>query len=346
MSAVPRLAVAAVAVAALIAGAVWMSRPGEPAAIATATTEATETATETVARRTLQHAEEFEGSLGYGDSFTLPGQVSGTVTWVPEEGAVLEPGDVLYRIDELPTYWAYGDVPMYRGLGSGSEGGDVEQLQRYLQAEGYLEDDVAIDGEYGAVTRAAVEAWQEDHGLDDTGRIDASQLLFLPYQAIRVATTPRVGESATGGVLEVTLSDLFVTLDVSARSRAAFEDDPAIEVEMADGTRYGATVESITAKQSQDALGEQQYRVRLALSTGPSQEPGEVTVEVIDLLAEGALAVPVQALVALVEGGYAVEVVQADGATELRAVEVGEFADGWVAVTGDIAEGDRVVVPE
>ena len=33
------------------------------------------------------------------------------------------------------------------------------------------------------------------------------------------------------------------------------------------------------------------------------------------------------------------------GGTELVAVELGAFADGWVQVTGDVAEGDDVVVP-
>ena len=35
----------------------------------------------------------------------------------------------------------------------------------------------------------------------------------------------------------------------------------------------------------------------------------------------------------------------AGGGTELVAVEIGAFADGWVQVTGDLAEGDDVVVP-
>ena len=67
--------------------------------------------------------------------------------------------------------------------------------------------------------------------------------------------------------------------------------------------------------------------------------------------APDALVVPVSALVALAEGGYAVEVVVGtlpDGslATQYVAVEPGLFADGFVAVTSPtLQEGDQVVVP-
>jgi multidrug efflux pump subunit AcrA (membrane-fusion protein) len=73
-----------------------------------------------------------------------------------------------------------------------------------------------------------------------------------------------------------------------------------------------------------------------------------VVVRVVTSAAEGVLAVPVDALMALAEGGYAVERVGTgpDGASELVAVELGAFADGWVEVTGDVAEGDQVEVPE
>jgi peptidoglycan hydrolase-like protein with peptidoglycan-binding domain len=294
----------------------------------------------------LEHTEEFTGSLGYGDQFALPGQASGTVSWVPEKGTVLEPGDMLYKVDEKPTYWAQGHVPMYRSLGSESEGEDVEQLQRFLQKESYLDADAEIDGDFGTATRNAVKDWQDDHDLQKTGRVDATQLLFLPYEAIRVAATPRIGEPANGGVIEVTEPDLFVTATVNGRKKRVFEGDPTIEVETADGTRYPATVDAIEAQQSQDPFGGQEYGVRLQLGTADGQEPGETTVDVIDVLAENALTVPARALIALVEGGYAVEVVQPDGTTAYTAVEIGEFADGWVEITGDIAEGDQVVVPE
>jgi hypothetical protein len=69
-----------------------------------------------------------------------------------------------------------------------------------------------------------------------------------------------------------------------------------------------------------------------------------VTVLVEIEAAAGVLAVPVEALLALAEGGYAVE--RAAGATtELVAVELGVFADGMVEITGDLEPGDQVVVP-
>ncbi len=53
-------------------------------------------------------------------------------------------------------------------------------------------------------------------------------------------------------------------------------------------------------------------------------------------------------LLAVLEGGYAVEVVDASGATHLVGVETGIFQDGWVEVTapgGELSVGDEIVVP-
>ena len=64
-----------------------------------------------------------------------------------------------------------------------------------------------------------------------------------------------------------------------------------------------------------------------------------------------AFVVPVSALVALAEGGYALEVVTgsaADGTptTTLIPVEPGLFTDGFVSITGDqVKAGLQVVVP-
>jgi hypothetical protein len=70
-----------------------------------------------------------------------------------------------------------------------------------------------------------------------------------------------------------------------------------------------------------------------------------VDIEVISEEAVDVLAVPVDALLALAEGGYAVQVQQPDGSSRFVSVDIGKFADGLVAVTGDVQEGDFVLVP-
>ena len=70
----------------------------------------------------------------------------------------------------------------------------------------------------------------------------------------------------------------------------------------------------------------------------------------VDITTKGvrsALSVPVTALVGKSGGGFAVEVVRDGGRRELVAVQLGLFdtTGGRVQVEGDLAEGDRVVVP-
>jgi hypothetical protein len=58
--------------------------------------------------------------------------------------------------------------------------------------------------------------------------------------------------------------------------------------------------------------------------------------------------VPVNALLALLGGGYGVEVVDASGVHKLTPVELGLFDDtaGTVQITGNaLAAGQKVVVP-
>lgn len=77
--------------------------------------------------------------------------------------------------------------------------------------------------------------------------------------------------------------------------------------------------------------------------------PDETSVDVIFVSDEvqDVMAVPVTALVALLEGGYAVEVKTGPGQTQLVAVEVGFVgSNNMIAVTSDgLKPGDQVVVP-
>ena len=60
---------------------------------------------------------------------------------------------------------------------------------------------------------------------------------------------------------------------------------------------------------------------------------------------KGVLSVPVAALVTTGNGKYAVDVVRRDGTLKRVPVTPGFIADGKIAITGNVSEGDRVVVP-
>jgi multidrug efflux pump subunit AcrA (membrane-fusion protein) len=83
---------------------------------------------------------------------------------------------------------------------------------------------------------------------------------------------------------------------------------------------------------------------RQGAATGLDEAP--VDVDVIDDRVENILVVPVTALLALGEGGYAVQIDTGDGQTRLIAVEAGMYADGSVEVTAsELEAGMKVVVP-
>jgi hypothetical protein len=70
-----------------------------------------------------------------------------------------------------------------------------------------------------------------------------------------------------------------------------------------------------------------------------------VTINVTKELAKDVLASPVTGLLALLSGGYALEVVTATG-TILVPVETGIYADGWVEINGSgLQPGTEIVVP-
>ena len=74
-------------------------------------------------------------------------------------------------------------------------------------------------------------------------------------------------------------------------------------------------------------------------------EVAAVDVEFVSASRDDVLSVPVAALLARPEGGFAVEMVSG-GTSALVAVDTGLFAAGRVEVTGDgLAEGMRVGVP-
>ena len=237
-----------------------------------------------------------------------------------------------------------------RGDSGGSEGADVEQLEAALSRLGY--DPGAVDGIFTTETQAAVFAWQESVGAATDGVVDLGEVVFRP-EPLRISENLlSVGDTVAGGagVLGTSSDGVQVTIALPASQQDLLAVDDRVTVVLPDDTEAGGTVTfvaSVATRSSQSM--EVTFEVIVALddvtvAAGLDQAP--VDVEVVTESRPGVLAVPVTALLALSEGGYAVEVDAGDGTTRLVAVDPGLYADNLVEVaSSDLQAGDLVVVP-
>ncbi|HET7726295.1 MAG TPA: peptidoglycan-binding protein [Candidatus Limnocylindrales bacterium] len=281
----------------------------------------------------------------------------GTLTAIAEEGAIVERGGRLYELaGTTPVVLLYGSRPAWRTLEAGvAAGPDVRQLEENLVELGFGEG-LVVDEEFDAATTAAVEAWQASAGMRADGVVDLGEVVFLP-DAIRVASQALApGDTVTAGavVLEATDDDQVVTVDLAADERDLVSVGDEVEVELPSGEVASGSIVEIgsVAREGEDADipgSSSTPTVEVTVRLDPDSDTGgldgaPVTVRVTTLSRPDVLAVPVAALVALLEGGYAVEVVD-DAGTRLVPVEVGLFADGWVEVRSDgLEEGMEVRV--
>ncbi len=313
------------------------------------TAQAARSTTEVV-RRDLVSAIEVGGSVGYGERQPVaPNTPGGTITRLPAPGTVVEVGQALYDVDgRAGPVLLVGTLPMWRSLeSSSSDGPDVRQLEQNLVDLGYGNGFVVND-EYTDTTADAVRAWQKDLGREATGRVDPADVWYAAGK-VRVAQVPaRLGGPSSGEVLQVTGVDRLVHVDLDAKHGAYAVEGSAVRVEVGDTTVDG-TITSVasTATVTPGANG-QAGTATIALEVTPAEaiealDESPATVHLATDTVEGALAVPVEAVVAVAGGGYAVEVVRSGSTTDLVAVELGRFADGFVQITGSVDEGDTVV---
>jgi multidrug efflux pump subunit AcrA (membrane-fusion protein) len=262
----------------------------------------------------------------------------------------------------------YGEEVSWRTLALGSSPGtDIRQLEENLAALGFDPDDaMVIDDVFDEATEQAVMLWQESLGTTVDGSVSASDLVYSPGPVkagaagegvelgIAVSTgatlvdlvaVSKVGIDPTGS--ESIESTQKIVLQLPVDDRDLIEDGSAVMVELADGTEQDAVVSTIGAPVTGESGSTVEVVVVPVEPIDDAWTGTNVTVHVTSDLAEQVLTVPVSALLALVEGGYAVEVIEAGESTRLVAVETGMFADGLVEVSGDgLSEGLLVVVPE
>jgi membrane fusion protein, multidrug efflux system len=310
------------------------------------------TASAAVQRRDLVERETFSGALGYADERSVIGNLQGTVTWVADEGSVLERGQVLYRVNQQPVVLMYGATPAWRPMAEGDDGADVRQLERNLVELGFdPEGDIEVDGDYDWATAAAVRDWQDALGVEETGTVELGQVVFLSGARRVGAIETGVGSSAGPGVpvMVTTSTRRSVTVELDARRQDLVSVGDRERVTLPDGERVTARVTEVGAvAKAANADADPTITVTLTLASAKgvtALDQAPVEVEIAKERSRDALSVPVTALLALAGGGYGVEVREGDG-TRIVAVETGLYADGYVEVSGDgIKEGVEVVVP-
>lgn len=315
-------------------------------------------ATAEVTRETLVDTRTETGELGYGDATTLTARSGGTVTGLPGSGSTVKRGQALYRVDNSPVTLLYGSLPAYRPLKPGVEGADVKQFEKNLRALGYT--GFTVDDEYTELTADAVEDWQDDLGVPETGTVDLGRVFYAPG-AVRVDSLKAAkGDPVQPGAAVLTYTDRspVITVELDTDDQRLARKEAKVSVTLPDGKTVDGTitdVETVVEDGGDDGGGrggesepETKLRVTVAIKDKKALDgldQASVDVGFTASKREDVLTVPVAALLALSEGGYGVEVVEGRK-TRIVAVATGLFADGRVEVTGDgLTEGMTVGMP-
>lgn len=232
-----------------------------------------------VRRATLTERTQVDGRLGYGTEIPLPVRATGTVTWLPEQGATVRRGGALLRVDDRPVVLLYGRLPMYRDLGltattdttgttdptdsesteaagSGADGEraapaeptelrgmDVLQFETNLAALGYT--GFTVDETFTVKTALAVERWQRSLGLPETGTVGIGDVVYSTGRVRIGRPGVRLGGAAGENTLTYTGTARKVVVDASAADAAWAVRGTGVRVRLPDGTTVKGEVASV-----------------------------------------------------------------------------------------------------
>jgi hypothetical protein len=238
---------------------------------------------------------------------------------------------------------------------------------------------------YSAETGYGVQLLQAHLGETGTGSLELGQAVFLPgaIEVTGYGTDTVLGGPASTGSVVLTASSTApqVTIDLDAADQSEVHAGQPVSVTLPSGATTPGVVSSVSNVATSSSSGSSGSGSSGSGSSGSgssgsggsgnaatvtvevsldhpaaagslNQAPVEVTITTGSV--SNALVVPVDALLAQAGqgngeagGGYAVEVVGAGGRHHLVTVTPGVFDDaaGLVQVTGNLAAGQKVVVP-
>lgn len=288
---------------------------------------------------------------------------SSTFTKLPSVGQIIGRGQSLYEISGQPALLLYGSVfPARAFLAGMSPGPDVAELNANLRALGYGQ---GLGGDtFSAATAAAIRAFQAAHGLSVTGELPLGSVVFEPAPVRVTSVTPTVGETVMPGpVLGITSTARQVKVALNAAQQASVKVGDRVTITLPDNQTTPGRITYVSSvatspsssKPGGGGGGEEEASPTIEVDITPSDpaatghlDQAPVNVSITTESVQEALTVPIDALLALAGGGYALEV--AEGRVHrLEAVSLGIFddADGLVQVSGQgVSAGQRLVAPK
>jgi hypothetical protein len=350
---------------------------------ATAAAQPAQANTAPVEKRTLSATVPQDGTLTYrarsdGSPYSVINQAGGTYSELPELGQVIHQGRVLYRVSDRPVVLLDGSTPAYRNLSAGANGPDVAELNADLVALGYATRAQLsrTSASFGPATTTAVEKLQAAVGVTQTGALTLGGVVFEPAPVRVTSVSVQLGGGAQPGetVMLATSTTRQVQVALSASQQTDVAAGDRVSITLPNNQTTPGVVSSVgtvatcpsspgSGGPSSAAPGTDSCSSANSGSSAPTitvdvtpsdpaatgaWDQAPVQVGITTATVSKALVVPVTALLAQSNGGYAVEVV-GDGQTHhLVSVSLGLFddADGLVQVTGSLlAAGQRVVVP-
>jgi HlyD family secretion protein len=360
------VALAAVAGAGIAAG-ITGTRTGGGAGGGGVSDNAYPTSTATVTRQSLSSEIPVTATLGYAGSYTVVNQASGILTRLPQIGKVVSEGQVLYEVSGRPVVLFYGATPAYRSLSAGTNnaltGPDVRELNADLVAMGYASSSEIPTGSdvFSSWTAAGVEKLQSALGVTANGTLGLGDIVFLPGAARITSVSAALGATVPAGqaVMSATSTARMVTVDLDSAQQSEVAAGDHVTITLPDNSVTPGVVTSVgkvatSASPSAASPGSSGAATITVLVTPADPaatgtwDQAPVTVDITTASVHDALVVPVDALLALSGGGYAVEVVGTNGVHHLVSVTLGIFddADGLVQVSGhELSAGTPVVVP-
>ena len=271
----------------------------------------------------------------------------------------------------------YGPLPAWRDLSNQSGPGlDIHQLEINLKILGFdPSNEIVIDETFDSGTSNAIKRMQESLGLQSTGEIAFGEVVFMPGpiviesndnypqlgDAINNATpiisvtaiaqvTDKIEEDGVITQSSTSLQTVSTTIDVVDQD--LIEIGTPVEIELPDDeiiTGKVTEIGSIAVVNATSQAQEPYLEVTVALDGTTSYHRwtgAPVTVQITKDIAKNVLSVPTTALLSLLGGGYALEII-GESENYLVPVEVGVYADNWVEITGsNLNVGMQVVVPK